>query len=56
MTNELRSAFDEFLRGARALGFQVEDVHVPEAQMVVDASTNQRPKPVTLKRLRRGPP
>ncbi|CAM9588829.1 unnamed protein product [Ectocarpus fasciculatus] len=56
VTNELRSAFDEFLRGARALGFQVEDVHVPETQMVVDASTNQRPKPVALKRLRRGPP
>ncbi|CAB1110416.1 unnamed protein product [Ectocarpus sp. CCAP 1310/34] len=56
VTNELRSAFDEFVRGARGLGFQVEDVHVPEAQMVVDASTNQRPKPVALKRLRRGPP
>ncbi|CAN0274141.1 unnamed protein product [Scytosiphon promiscuus] len=53
VTNELRSAFDEFVRRARALRFEVEDVDVPEAQMVVDAARNQRPKPVTLKRLRR---
>lgn len=53
MTNELRSAFDEFLQRARALGFDIEDVNVPEAQMVVDATSNQRPKPVALKRLRR---
>ncbi|CAM9144956.1 unnamed protein product [Pylaiella littoralis] len=53
VTNELRSAFDEFLQRARALEFEVEDVHVPEAQMVVDATSNQRPKPVALKRLRR---
>lgn len=53
VTNELRSAFDEFLRRARALYFEVEDVHVPEAQMIVDQAKNQRPKPVALKRLRR---
>lgn len=53
VTNELRSAFDEFLRRARALRFEVEDLHVPEAQMIVDEAKNQRPKPVALKRLRR---
>lgn len=53
MTNELRSAFDEFLRRARALRFEVEDVHVPETQMMVDETSNQRPKPIALKRLRR---
>eukprot|EP00903_Cladosiphon_okamuranus_P012218 g11458.t1 len=53
VTNELRSAFDEFLRRARALNFEVEDIHVPEAHMVVDQAKNQRPKPVALKRLRR---
>ncbi len=53
MTNELRSAFDEFLRRAHALHFEVEDVRVQEAQMVVDETSNQRPKPIALKRLRR---
>lgn len=53
VTNELRSAFDEFLRRARTLRFEVEDIHVPEAQMIVDGAENQRPKPVALKRLRR---
>lgn len=53
VTNELRSAFDDFLRRARALHFEVEDIHVPEAQMIVDEAKNQRPKPVALKLLRR---
>lgn len=52
VTNELRSAFDEFLRRARGY-FEVEDLVVLEDDMVVDAASNQRPKPVALKRLRR---
>lgn len=52
VTNELRSAFDEFLRAAGA-HFSVENVDVLESDMVVDADSNQRPTPVALKRLRR---
>lgn len=52
VTNELRSAFDEFVQRARK-DFEVEDIPVLEDQMVIDATSNQLPKPVALKRMRR---
>ena len=55
IANELRSAFDEFLQLARG-HFEVENVPVSEDDMVIDQDSNERPKPVALKRLRRCPP
>lgn len=52
IANELRSAFDEFLQLARG-HFEVGNIPVLEDDMTINASTNETPKPVVLKRLQR---
>lgn len=52
VTNELRSAYDEFLQTARCY-FSVEDIPLSQGDMVIHAGENRCPKPVALKRLRR---